>query len=658
MRESLDERAVTELGKTEEVFSGLGIEGRASVAESSASPRLLRTQRRLEAEASGSTLNVLARRKPDLSNEIINENRFRPEITGQEPEAIFDISTGRLVAVRQRVNEAVTVAEVEQRNVSAVVRESDRVERGVQIRDQRDELRRDVQRTFETEANDAGFNDLERAFDFKAFRDNIVERFFIAASRFADDAKPRVMLKIKKEADRVVEIDETIARIQAKEEITEMDQISLERLIAERTRLETATFEDLKTIRTAISDEWVEAITAGRLGEARTLTRFERSFDEYFDSIQPRDPSLSATWGEFRTRYRLQFIDRFDKGTAYLIGQRGRRATGEYRIRSELVADQFLRSESTAQDYRRLFSDPETGQMDPQSYIAIRAAILDRLARTNILDDAGLVNERSLDRWIRRTPFLRAFPEIRSELQNLAGTTRALSERTSQLRQRGILLDKSALSTALRGDVDTFVDSALRNLSVAKTVANTARREGKTEALTATVWARAMREIQTPEGELPNPANLLKWIDQHRPSLEVMLPGSHLEAIKRIYSGLTIVQRSGGIPTGAEAADSPLERLRESTGASVNTILSRAFNAESGRIGYRFVGGEALARFLNTKAIQAQNAMLYEALFDEKLARDLANMTGKPILTPANERRLNAWLFTIGMAEGQQRFEE
>jgi hypothetical protein len=601
---ALDAQGEQNLQRAMTVFEDLGTTGRPSIAEATGEPSLIAQQRRLERQASGSTLNALARRKQNLSEEIIQAGNFAPERTGNEPDIIFDAVTNDVAIMRREMDDDAFAIQTAQDVLSGQLpRMRSRIPSGMQLRERMISLRRDVKDNFSRRAEEIGLNDPEVVFDYAPLKQSIEDELFDSASIFSNRRKPEIARELR---------------------ALKRDNITL---------------EDLQTIRTEIGDDLATATFEGNRREKRMLMTLQKVFDDYFDNVDPNNasPDLAQNWRQYRQDYRKEYIERFFTGTAFRIGQRDRQ--GSYRILDEMIADEFLNTEQGVLDYLRLYGG------DDSSLMALRNVVLDRANDAAVRD--GVVNRNSLDTFIRNNRSLDQLPAIKSELENISSASQALSDRQAALKQRGLILDRSRLSNVLEGSPEGMVDAVIQSPEIASRVASIARRHGLQNTLNAVVWDRAMGQIDTVPGELPNPAKLLTWINSNERAVTSLIGREHTNNLRLVYEALSIVQRTP-MPTGAAESGTPLGAIEEQLGVGVPQISSRYFAAESGRVGYRYVAVDALSRFFNRVASRKQDALLHEALFDPNVARDLANLRRADDIAPAVARRLNGYLFTIG----------
>jgi hypothetical protein len=83
-------------------------------------------------------------------------------------------------------------------------------------------------------------------------------------------------------------------------------------------------------------------------------------------------------------------------------------------------------------------------------------------------------------------------------------------------------------------------------------------------------------------------------------------------------------------------------------GTGINQVASRAFAAESGRTSWRMVAIDLFGRFSRSHSRAEATRLMEEALYNPKVAKDIANSFASKRVDPATAKRLNTWLFTVG----------
>ena len=611
IKRGLDETAEKNLIASNQLFKDLDVENPLTLPEATGTPSLLALQRHAERNAEGAQLNVFVSRKEEAFDAILNTPK-RPDMIGREPEIIIDLAAQRIKTDQKGIRAAAKSVTEREENLGATLPKSDRVAAGDTLRARQASKRKVVRDEFTQRATDIGLNNSEVQFPFIAFREIVTQEFFTKGSVFATGRKPEILKKLHRHPEPA------------------------------KGKKDLITFEDLQAIRTTIGDELSESAANGQKDKVRQLTKLRAEFDTYFNNIDPvpiaSNPDIGKQWTAFRNDYFETFIKRFDRGTSYKIRQLNRR--GEYVTQPELVADAFLKSESTAQDFKRLFGN------DLESNMALVGAVYDKARKAAVVD--GVVNVKKLNDFVRSSRWLDEFPSIKLQLENKSAAQRALSGREAQLNKRSLVVDRAGLNNNVGGDAKELIRRGVRNENTAKFLLRTARQNKREDVLVASVWEEAYKQLGISESTLPDPVALERWMLANEGNLKIMIGAEHFKNIRNVYKALSLVRQTD-VPLGKAPPTGPLEHLEDLTGTGIPQISSRIFAAESGRVSYRYNAIDAAARLLNRLSKRRQNAVLFEVLTNKGLARDLAMAQRMQRVTPQMEKRMRSWLFGMGM---------
>jgi hypothetical protein len=591
---------MSDIAKSNKVMDELGITKRPSVAEASNSPQLIARQRQIESEAVGSELDNYVRLHREKTADLEGRSTaVGPEENFRDAETVIDVSRARLEAQRSAVSGEISDVEslisVTGRRLPEA---TDRIASGRALKEIRDTIRTEVKDGFSEEADNIGLNDLGSEFDATSFRDSIRAKFFDKRSKFAAKIKNKNLKLINRMKEEVDANGKPTGQVKM-------------------------TWEDLTAIRESLDDDISVLMSTGQKNKARPLIQAKSMLDNFVENNAPNNVD-AMEWSSFRARYKTEFIERFEKGTAYKVSGANRR--GEYFTNEEMVADSFLRNESTVADFFRLY-----GGSAEEALPHLRTAILDRARTASVVD--GVVNEKALAKFIETGPLskvLRSFPAVRQELTDIRSATKALSLRSAELKARANAIESSSLAKILElsGDPEAMIEAALRDLRKMNALVTASQSAGLGRRPVASlVWQRAIG-LAAKDGE-PTPDQLLKFIKSHRQSLNIALGETHAKNLRLIYEASEIFSRVS-TPSG-----------------SVEPFRKRHMMFESAM---RFYG-----RFAGRKA----KALMKEALYDENIARDIQRLMETPSLTRSQklqslpEQRLNAALFTMGLGESK-----
>lgn len=628
---------------------GLPSVGGLTIAESTGAPNLLAQQHKFEKEATGTLLNNYARRKTELADNVLLGNAHKPEFTGLEPDVIYSVSRARVDRTVETIDAKVAVIRQQQADVvGAIPKASDRVDLGARLRAIRENARDEVTGVFNERATEIGLNDYDTQFQFGDLQARLRAAMNIRGTHFLEsDLPPSIRDLIN------------LPRVRAPESgrvgpsIVGMDGKLVRETAEEATR--PLAWADVELLRRRLADDMEKAAaTPGEGRYVRQLAIARQLFDEHMMTISPENaarPTFGTDWQTFRNDYYNQVVTRFDQGAAYKVSAAGK--TSEYRMLPEKVADAFWSSESTVRDFKRMYGDR------PDAIIALRDAVLDKVRDASVRN--GEVNTTLFNSWMRKNARqLDEVPAIRDELLHTQARLSALSAREAQLVARKSVVEKMALTKALGRQPREYVRLAIHDEKLMRYLVNTARRTKTTDALKAAVWEEAMRQIDTPQGELPDPSKLISWAESNNRTLKMVLPNEHLQSLRDVETVLGAVRRIP-IPKGQAANTRPLADIEGVTGSTPSQVGNRLIGVWGGRLSERQVLMDAGIKFFDKFTAKQKDALLQEALMDEHLARhirDMALSAGKDGVTKAQMRKLNGWLYTLGVTSATSDHDE
>jgi len=399
------------------------------------------------------------------------------------------------------------------------------------------------------------------------------------------------------------------------------------------------TFNDLMVLRSRVSDDLRDAVAGANPSakKVRDLTDLGRRVDTFIETAtQQADPALAGKYKEFRQAYKLEYIDRFNQGAAFKVRQRDGR--GFYQVPDERVADQFLKDASGAKQFKRTFGEgaPETE--------ALESAALDDLRQAAVRE--GEINPTALQAWMRKNAaVLDEFPNLRSRVSNIEDATTAMRDRNDVLtmRERRIgqaMLSRQVNSVAKGKDPQAVIDAAVKNPNLmGQLVRSVKKSPDAMQALQRNLWEGAQAH--------GSPDDLLSYLKDNGPSLKQVLEPGHLQSLETIARATKQIQRVPA-PAGRAIDTNPMQGIERAMGTGINQVASRAFAAESGRTSWRMVAIDLFGRFSRSHSRAEAARLMEEALYNPKVAKDIANSFASKRVDPATAKRLNTWLFTVG----------
>ncbi|MBV6340442.1 hypothetical protein [Candidatus Magnetobacterium casense] len=225
-----------------------------------------------------------------------------------------------------------------------------------------------------------------------------------------------------------------------------------------------------------------EAISQTENGEMiDRLKKISTALDETLDTLGTETGTLGGLYRTAKERYRKEYVP-FKTGTAAEVLQRGKRGETT-RIDAEDIAQKFLSGETQVRDFITTL-----GGNKPAREALRSAAMRDFI--DNVFDEGtNLLSATKAKAWRNKHAVaLRAFPDIRKEVENVDAIQKTLDE---------------AVKTSLlvEGDLDKVIPSILKGANPTQKIMEIGRVIGKTpEAVTGlrrAVWNHALEGSQT-----------------------------------------------------------------------------------------------------------------------------------------------------------------
>lgn len=580
-----------------------------SLAEATQSQGLLATQRNIEAAASGQELEALSARRQGNVDSVTRFAAERAPDIPASPAYVVDVANNRVTDIRADLD-AQSAANLGQRQgLAEFLPRADRASLGATIRDRLTTIRRETSSRMTQLANDLGINDADVTVQFGAARDQILADF--SPGSVFEDARnfPEVL-------DVIRALPEGI----------------------------TVTFGDLKALRERLTDDLLDAQASASPSRKRirVLAALQERVDNVINDLtQVADPALAQRYQQFRQAYFNEYIEPFERGAAFTVRQRDGR--GFYRTPDENVAAAFFspRNISDARQFKTAFGD------DPDAQAALASAAMDSLRDSTVRD--GVIDPRRLEGWLRaHESVLAKFPEIQASVSDVRSASQSLSVRQAQLDLRTKQVNDSLLGRRLQAvsrgtqTPEQVIAGAISDpRQMRSLVASLRGDDAAMESLRRHVWDTA--------ADL-SPTRLKAFLENNAESLSRVFDLRHLSDLNNIQRARSLIE-SVPAPQGQGFRPDPTGAIARQIGSGVPQIQSRIFAAESGRTSARFVLGDMFARFIRGRSQIQSEALLREALYNPEVARDLSGMIGFPGERPGNARRLNAWLFNIGLGE-------
>lgn len=601
-----------------------------SLAEATGSPALVATQRAFERDASGPQLEELTQRR--IVNRQAVEN-FATQSAPQgtpSPSMVYDAASRQVQDLTGQVEQQAAGVQGQRQDLAASLPQANLPLTGQSLRERMQVLREQARQDMNARADALGINGADVTYDWLQLRDNLLE-IGQPKSGFEDIGNfPEVLDTVRRVGGEAGSPNEAMLRQIRGEEPTVAQQ-------------DHVTFADIKALRERLGDDLQDAqfSASPNRKKIRVLAQLKKEVDGFFDE---QGGKLSEDWAQFRQEYKEGYIDRFEQGAAFRARQRD--GQGYYKTSDEDVAGSFFEAgnESAAQQFNRTFG------ADPEAHASMNNAILDDFRNATVRD--GTIQPGLASNWMRQhETVLRHFPEAQARLGTVTTAQDALMTRQAQLTARQTQIGDTALAREVgavsrgRKTPEQAIDGAIRDPRLMQQLVNSVRSNPDAlAALRRHIWD----DVAPRTG-----ADLENFLNTNRESLAQVFTAQHVENL-RVIARARQMNETTPPPAGKPFEPNSMAGIESQIGMGVPQAFSRLFAWQSGRIGWRFVGVDALARFLRNKEITTGRQLLYSALFNPEVAQDLASLTRFRTPPPQIAHRLNTWLFTVGMERPEE----
>jgi hypothetical protein len=601
------------LKRTEEVQGAIGDKFIVSPAEATGSPQLIASQKQIENNASGSDLDALVDRKQKNLKEIEGYvAKTFPSVGDETPfvvdtlnKKIEDLSNINKLQMSQAVGKAEDIA-------SNFPLASKSIEGG-NLRKILLEKREKAIEDFNKYAENLNL-DLEVQIPFTSFKNNLITTF-----------EPKMFQKAANTPSVIKDL--------------------------QKYEGETISFNDLKNLREEVSDDLLDAIASPEPKRKliKNLTSLKQQIDDF---LKNSSSSLGKDYTAFREAYKERIINRFEKSAAFSTKDMGK--TQEFIIADEKVADAFLTDVRSAQQFKKVFTDPLTKQLDGEALDSIENVILDRVAK-KAFDKNGIVDANKLQTFINNNrEVLNEFPSILRKLESTTQASNAVSNRIAQLNKRSTLINNNLLSKALgfgksplmKGDVDVdqFISNAIKKPGLMAQVSNRLKTPNQKDALKTAV-AKVLFETTD---VVNNPRLLKQFLINNEKSLRYVFTPEHRENLNIIADAYEIALRTpmpqgiGETPTGS------FQEFQQTFGLTPGAAMSRIYNIKRGVTSKEYTITDFLGRFFTFRGKRKSEELFKQAMFKPELAKTMADYSKIEVEDPVLRKKLNGFLFNMG----------
>lgn len=599
-----------------------------SLAEGTQSPALRATQKQLEATTAGPELEEMAMRRRQNELAIANFANAQAPDADMDASYVVDVANRRVGDLRGRIEAEAQQIAKEQEAFAAHFGGVDRWASGETIRNKLTKARSLRKQEMSRMAERLGLNNVDMTGPFSQFRDDTANVF--PNSLFTDARnKPRILKEIKKVKDKVLDtgfVDST------GKPITEIEPALI-------------SFDDWMNLRSRVTDDIRDAVGNANPSakKVRTLVQLRKMIDEstedMIEEMGGTNPELADNWRAFRKAYLEDYIKPFERGVAFKVRLPDGR--GAYKIPEERVAQTFFQpgNITAARQFNTIFGN------DPEAQANLAAVAVDSLRDAAVRD--GRLMPNLMDSWIRKhASVLEEFPQIQDTVGSMREAVGALAARQTQLQDRTRQVSDSLLARQLSSyskgskTPEAVIDDAVKNPRLMNDLKASLRHQPEMlKALQRRVWDQ-VADLDSMKIEA--------FILANQKSLSQLFSPEHIKNIRTIAdakSRLEFVPR----PEGKAFTVDPTGTLAKELGQGVPQIGSRIFAVKSGRIGPQYMMVDMFGRFFRGRAILEEERLLREALYNPEVARDLRNIALERAKGPEPAKRLNVWLFNLGI---------
>lgn len=638
--------AQEQLRRTQQVKEQIGDDFVPSPAEASGSPQLIASQKELENNASGSQLDALVRRKIKNQKAIEGNITKNFPMTGDEAPYVFNTITKKFNDLSNINNLQLAKSIGRLDDISKDFPLAETAVSGQKLRNILLDKRNIAKEDFNDYVKQLNI-DMNALVPFSNFQKLFIKNY-APQSKFADVANQPSVYNLVKNF--------------SKEKITDKPSTILNEfgVLIKPTIKETATtnisFKDIQNLRERVSDDLLDALgtTAPSAKKIRILSMMKKDIDTFIDD---NVEILGDKYKMFRNAYKERIINRFEKSAAYSSQRLGK--TQEYKIADEKVADAFLTNVQSAKQFKEVYTDTLTGQIDPDALLALESVVLDKVRKTafanNVLDANKLIKYINNNKQV-----LEQFPTILNKLTDSQIASSFVSNRVAQLNNRKALIQDNMLAKKLmfgqtpimKGevDVDKLLTTAIKQPSLMRQINARLKVPEEKEALRRSV-AKIMFEVNDPA---LNPSVFKQFLESNKNSLNFVYTPEHINNLNIIADAYAIIGRTP-MPQGIGATTpGVVQEASQQMGMSIPSIMSRLYAAESGRTSLRYIASDIFGRFVLNKGKQRADALFYEAMFNPNIAKDYARFATNKVEDKLVTKRLNGYLFNLGYPSDEE----
>jgi hypothetical protein len=349
----------------------------------------------------------------------------------------------------------------------------------------------------------------------------------------------------------------------------------------------------------------------------------------------------------------------------------GKEQGTRYTMQGEAVADEFLKSTKTLDDFIKITKGDEGAMQN------LRASMLDKMRDASVSTKKGSVDPNKLNNFINKNrDLLQKIPGTKGGSASLydeftigkegtANVLTALNKRQNTLITRKRKIEQNQLYRKISkiyadDNPVKLIDDALGNKGLMKNLKSKLNlKKGSDDEATfnALIGSRLFKDVET---IVANPTKFKNSIVNNEEIIVAGMGKEHYDNLKIIADGYETILRAGPVAplAGDIAPTGTMEEIAKRTGTSVPSIQARIIAVAEGRISKFTAAAYLASRLLSKNQSSRADAIFKEAMFDPKLAKSLAAggtaKNGKVTFDDGYDPvYLRAYLFNLGLPYGQ-----
>lgn len=356
-------------------------------------------------------------------------------------------------------------------------------------------------------------------------------------------------------------------------------------------------------------------------------------------------PGIRDRLNQYLTYYREQYAPNFRQDVGGEITAPNR-PSGSPAIKNEDIPPRILGGNNVTEAAQNARVNPPGGI----GHAATVSAALDEIRAAPGAIKDGMIQPEAVTGWLNnKRAMLEANPALRDAIRRRDPT--AITEEIRNLNAQRQATQDASLQKLLGGDTKAALDKAVNNPEAMRELRN--RVGGDAESMAAlkrATWERLLNKgeagvsefINSPEGK-----RVFNIVYQDDPK--------HLRDIKTILDAKEVLGRSKPAMGTVEKPSTPDSFAREKLGQSVPSLINAANSAlVTERASKVWTAASVLTRLGNNfTERQAQDA-LKAALFDPKLAEQLATAVKSQRFTPMQQKAVSAYVLMAPRTASQE----